>query len=162
MRFPLVFAAVTALVSGCASLERDQAVSAAGDGKTRCGSFFVYDMCLTDSKGDRRVDYMYFADTREVFMYSHGASLPEELALHRCAMVMQEDVVVHSSSLLYGENLGLLEEMDVKRKLLVSYMAAKNNVDGCYGGDSRLGKADTGQPVDFVSDDFDWGEDRGS
>ena len=158
----LVFAAVTALVSGCASFESNQTLGAAEDGKTKCGSFFVYDMCLTDSKGDRRVDYMYFSDTREVFMYTPDARLPEELALHRCAMEMQEDVVTHSSSLLYGENLGLLEEMDVKRKLLVSYMAAKNDVDGCYGGDSRLGEADTSQAADFVSDDFDWGEDLGS
>lgn len=156
-----MFAAVTTLVSGCTSFQGEQAVNAAADGKTRCGSFFVYNMCLTDEKGDHRVDYMYFSDTREVFMYSPGASLPEELALHRCAMEMREEVVVYSSSLLYGENLGLLEEMDVKRKLLLSYMAAKSDVDGCYGGDSRRGKSEAGASADFVSSDFEWGDEWG-
>ena len=152
-----MFAAVTTVVSGCASFQGEQAVSAAGDGKTRCGSFFVYNMCLTDERGDHRVDYMYFSDTRD----SPGASLPEELALHRCAMEMREEVVVYSSSLLYGENLGLLEEMDVKRKLLLSYMAAKSDVDGCYGGDSRQGERETDDSADFVSSDFDRGEEWG-
>jgi hypothetical protein len=162
MRFPPYFAAITVaavLVSGCASFESGQAASTAGDGKTRCGSFFVYDMCMTDARGDQRVDYIYFADSKEVFMYSAGASLPRELPLHRCAMEMQEDVVAQSSSLLYGENLGLLQEMDVKRKLLLSYMAAKSDVDGCYGGDSRQGNPELEQTSDFASDDFDWGED---
>jgi hypothetical protein len=162
MRYPPLFAAITVaatLVSGCASFENGQSVSNAGELKTRCGSFFVYDMCMTDARGDQRVDYIYFADSKEVFMYRPDVSLPGELPLHRCAMVMREDVVVHSSSLLYGEDLGLLEEMDVKRKLLLSYMAAKSDVDGCYGGDSRQGKAEAVQTYDFASDDFDWGED---
>ena len=91
-------------------------------------------------------------------MFQPGEPLPQDMPLHRCAVPMDEDVVLYSSQLLYGEELTLLEEMNVKRKLLVSFMAAKDDVDGCYGGDSIGGTGD-GQAAEFAADDYDWGED---
>ena len=160
-RTPLTRAALlsTLLLGGCASMQPDQAgMMSESQGKTSCGSFFVYKMCLTDTLGDQRVDYMYFADTDEIFMYRPGATLPTDKSVHRCAMAMEDKVVTHSSELLYGDELSLLQEMDVKRKLLLSYMSAKDGVDGCYGGDSRTGLQAEGSEADFVSDDYDWGE----
>jgi len=70
-------------------------------------------------------------------------------------MQMPEDTLVYSAQLLYGEHLTLLEEMDVKSKLLFSYLAAKVQVDECYGGDSSLGDA-TGAAEDFLIEEYDW------
>lgn len=151
---------LTSIASGCATTQTPIADSkGVGPGKTACGSFFVYEMCMTDTLGDERVDYMYFTGKREIFMFRPGASLPADMPLHRCALSMRDDVVLHSSRLLYGEEMNLLEEMDVKRKLLVSYMASKAELDECYGGDSRLGQAAPDAASDFASDEFDWGED---
>ena len=118
---------------------------------------------MTDTLGDQRVDYMYFGDTGEVFMYQADSELPGDRPMHRCAQPMEEDVVMHSSRLLYGEDLSLLQEMDVKRRLLLSYMSAKGGVDTCYGGDSRTGVVSGQQSPDesFAEDDFEWGEDWG-
>jgi hypothetical protein len=37
------------------------------------------------------------------------------------------------------EDMNLLEEMDVMRKRLVSYMVTKGELDNCCGGDRRRG-----------------------
>ena len=176
MRFYHRYLLSAILLSGCVSMQPEQAAVlsesvpvsssegqpesvAESTGRTACGSFFVYEMCLRDTLGDRRVDYLFFADTEEIFMYRPGADLPKEMPVHRCAVPMRESVVTHSSTLLYGEDLSLLQEMDVKRKLLLSYMAARDGVDACYGGDSRRGQQAAGPEDDFMGDEFDWGGD---
>jgi len=143
------------LLGGCAASMPDK--TAAPAGKLSCGGFFVYEMCAQDLYGRGEVDFLYFADTSEIFMYRKGADLSavRPLTLHRCAMQMPEDTLLYSTQLLYGEQLTLLEEMDVKSKLLFSYLAAKEQVDECYGGDSSLGDA-TGATEDFLVDDYDW------
>ena len=155
-------AALIVLTTACASTRQvDTAASgAAEDAKEACGSFFVYEMCMMDIEADRRVDYMYFADDDTIFMYQQGSALPADKPLHECAMPMSEDVLAHSSQLLYGEELNLLQEMDVKRKLLLSYMAAKDGVEDCYGADPSTGNVESTASAggDFASDDFDWGE----
>ena len=129
------------MTSACGSMDsRPVADSNVTTVKTSCESFFVYDMCMTDSTRDGRVDYAWFADDREIFLYRPGVPLPEALPLHRCAMAIGDKVAEYGSRLLYDEDLNLLQEMDVKRKLLVNYMAAKSRVDDCYGGDSRSGQ----------------------
>jgi hypothetical protein len=160
MKYFGFIAFVAALASGCASTSQVGApATAQGEAREACGSFFVYSMCMIDQAGDHRVDYMYFADDHTIFMYQPGTTLPANMPLHRCARPMSEDVVAHSSRLLYGDDLNLLEEMDVKRKLLVSYMAAKGDVDECYGADSSGESSGVGAEEEFASDDYDWGED---
>lgn len=154
LRNLLALPALVLLASGCASTQRAQIPAEQDAAKVACGSFLIYDMCMIDRAGDRRVDYAYFADDQQIFLYQEDEPLPAEMPVHPCAMPMTEDVVVHSSELLYSDNLTLLQEMDVKRKLLVSYMAARNGVETCNDD------GDTGEVAGagFDSDDFDWGD----
>jgi hypothetical protein len=150
---------IAALASGCASTRQANLPVEQESGKVSCGSFFVYDMCMTDRGGDHRVDYVYFEDDSTIFMYQAGEALPEDMPVHRCAVAMSEDIVSYGSQLMYDEDMPLLEEMNIKRKLLLSYMYAKNEVDNCYGSDSAKGGVAEESDEDFVSDDYDWGED---
>lgn len=161
----LAVSLLAGLTSGCGSMQQAESPvqapesTAAVEAKVACGSFFVYDMCMTDRARDHRVDYVWFTDDSTIFMFQPGESLPADMPLHRCAVPMNEDVVQYSSQLLYGEELTLLEEMNVKRKLLVSFMAAKDEVDDCYGTDSSGGDRGGEAAVEFAADDYDWGED---
>lgn len=154
LRNLLAVPALVVLASGCASTQRAGLPAEQDAAKVACGSFLIYDMCMIDRAGDRRVDYAYFADDMQIFLYQQDEPLPAEMALHPCAMAMTEDVVLHSSELLYSDDLTLLEEMDVKRKLLVSYMAARNGVADCNADDEGSAVAGAG----FDSDEYDWGD----
>jgi len=122
----------------------------------RCSGFFVYEICLADVEGDRVVDYVYFGDDLQIFMYREGVSLPDSMPLHRCRRPMTPEVTDIGSELLYLENGSLLTELDLKRRLLVRYLAAKDEVDECYGGDSSKGIRTDTVEEDFADDEFDW------
>lgn len=154
LRTLLALPALVVLASGCASSQRTAMPLEQDAAKVACGSFLIYEMCMIDRAGDRRVDYAYFADDSQIFLYQQDEPLPAEMPMHPCAMPMTEDVVMHSSELLYSDDLTLLEEMDVKRKLLVSYMAARNGVESC----NEDGDASEVAGAGFDSDDFDWGD----
>ena len=155
-RILLAFA-IAALTTACASTQQAEKTAATERaGETTCDSFFVYTMCMTDRAEDGDVDYVYFADDNQIFLYQPGEVLPGNMPVHRCARPIDGPLQGYGNALMY-EDLSLLEEMDVKRKLLVAFMSAKNDVDQCYGGDSTTGSADAGE--EFASDDYDWGED---
>ena len=147
------------LATACASTKQAETVAREQQpGETTCDSFFVYTMCMTDRARDGDVDYVYFADDNQIFMYRPGENLPTDMDIHRCARPIVGPVQGYGNALMY-EDLSLLEEMDVKRKLLVEFMAAKDEVDTCYGGDSTRGNAPAMAEEEFSADDFDWGED---
>lgn len=150
---------LVALTTACASTQKAETVAREQQpGETTCDSFFVYTMCMTDRAGDGDVDYVYFADDNQIFMYRPGETLPAHMDMHRCARPIEGPVQGYGNALMY-EDLSLIQEMDVKRKLLVEFMAAKGEVDECYGGDSTAGNAPAMAEEDFGADDFDWGED---
>ena len=150
---------LVALTTACASTQQAESVAREQQtGEIACDSFFVYTMCMTDRARDGDVDYVWFADDNQIFMYRPGETLPADMSIHRCARPIEGPVQGYGNALMY-EDLSLLQEMDVKRKLLVEFMAAKDEVDDCYGGDSM--EANKSQPAEdeFAADDFDWGED---
>ncbi len=158
LRISLVLA-LAALSGGCASTRQaEQAAAVENIGPTTCDSFFVYTMCMTDRASDGDVDFVYFADDLQIFMYRPGETLPTDMPVHRCARPIYDPLQGYGNALMY-EELSLLEEMDVKRKMLLEFMAAKEEVDDCYGGDSATGQAEGAADEEFVSEDFDWGED---
>ncbi len=153
----LLALALVALTTACASTQQAETAAADLPGATSCDSFMVYTMCMTDRAKDGDVDFVYFADDLQIFMYRHDAQLPGHMPMHRCARPIEGEVQDYGNALMY-EDLSLLEEMDVKRKLLLAFMSAKDEVDACYGGDSTAGLDDPAEE-EFAADDFDWGED---
>ncbi len=159
LRAPLG-AALILLLTACAS----QAPMTDGDVLTAapveyfaCEGFFVYEICLADIEGDGVVDYTYFGDDLQIFMWRPGVTLPETMPLHRCGKAMTPEVTAIGNQLLHSENLSLLQEMDAKRRLLLLFLEAKDGVDECYGGDSTKGIPGGSAPDEpFADDEFDW------
>lgn len=116
-------------LAGCGSNSPKEAV-----GKLACESFLIYDLCIHDLTGDGVVDYMYFDDTKEIFMYRQGmeAQVSAVMAMHRCAIPMTEPALKNSSELLYLEERGLGTEMVLKGKLVSNYLQVKSQIDACY------------------------------
>ena len=124
----------------------------------QCSGFFVYDICLADIQGNGQVDYVYFEDDLQIFMYREGVELPASMPLHRCRRQMTPEVADIGSQLLYNEEGNLLTEMDLKRRLLMRYLGEKSEVDACYGGDSSKGIQTVAEEDDFADDDLEWEE----
>jgi len=140
-----------ALLAGCASAPVKEDV-----GKLTCESFLIYDLCIRDLTGDGLVDYMYFDDTKEIFLYREGNKMQvaKEMALHRCAMPMTESTLRQSTKLLYEENLSLMSEMVLKGKLVGNYLQAKAKIDDCYADDTA--SPEPGEADDFFVGEPDW------
>lgn len=116
------------LVTACGSIQRDGPA-----GHAQCERFFIYDLCVADVDRDGRVDYMYFDDTREIFMFAadRRTELRDVMPFHRCAIPMSASTREYSSQLLYGEELGLRERMQLKGRLISNYRASQPAVDAC-------------------------------
>jgi hypothetical protein len=140
-------------LAACAS----QPDSAGFSGEHRCEAFFIYSICIADRDDSGDVDYVYFGDDLQVFMYD--AEQEDELRsahlFHRCAVPMSAETRDLSSQLLYGDDLGLSERLALKGKLIRSYRAAQPAVDACYTGDEKSPAADESFEDPFLSDD-DW------
>lgn len=126
-------------------------------GAEHCESFFIYVLCISDLNTDGQVDYMYFDDTREIFMYADSmlGQLRNVLPLHACAVPMSAGTRDFSSQLLYGDDLGVSARLAVKGRLAVSYRAAQPAIDACMASldpDTGSGQ-DQARPFD---DDDDW------
>jgi hypothetical protein len=122
------------LVSACAPVDQRSAPF----GFISCERFFIYDLCLSDLDEDGAVDFMYFDDTKEIFMYAAKAleEVSSVMPLHECAIPMSADIRSQSSELLYGESLPLSERLVVKGKLINSYRKAQPAISACNRGQS--------------------------
>jgi hypothetical protein len=125
-------------------------------GTSSCESFFIYVLCIADLDADQRVDYMYFDDTREIFMYeaSMAQALGSVLPFHACAIPMSRSTRDYSSQLLYDETLSIADRLRIKGQLILNYRAAQPAVDACNtnsAGDQMEA------PEPFLTDE-DWDE----
>lgn len=99
-----------------------------------CDNFLIYDMCARDTNRDGVVDFVYFSDTREVFMYRSDweGEFPDQHGTHRCAMAMDEDLVVTTSRLFYiDEDTTYLEKQDIRGAMMIKYIAYMPEVSAC-------------------------------
>ena len=99
-----------------------------------CDNFLVYDMCARDTNRDGLVDVVYFTDTDEVFMYREGMEdrFPRSLNVHRCAQMMDEDLVATTSRLFYiDEETSYLEKQDIRGSMMIKYIAYMPRVSSC-------------------------------
>lgn len=111
-----------------------------------CDKFMIYDMCARDSNRDGVVDFVYFEDTREVFMYREGLGgrIPGNLGRHRCAMAMDEDLVATTSRLFYiDDETPFLEKQDIRGSMMIKYIAYMPRVSSCNMRAEQEAEADT-------------------
>ncbi|MEM9316202.1 MAG: hypothetical protein AAGA95_16400 [Pseudomonadota bacterium] len=139
-----------AVITGCATRPDSTLV-----GSHRCESFLIYEVCVADVDENGSVDFIYFGDDLQVFMY-HDAqerALRAVQPFHECAVTMSADTRDLSSELLYGEALTLSQRLSIKGRLIGSYRAARPAVSAC----NSAAKKARGEAAD--EDPFDVGED---
>lgn len=154
-RFSGLFAFCGLLVGACTTTPPP----VAEQGVHRCESFFIYEVCIADRDRDQRVDYMYFGDDLQIFMFdvAQREVLEQLQPFHECAVPMSAEIRDTSTRLLYGEDLPLTRRLALKGNLIRDYRAAQPAIDAC---NAAHGEADTPVKYDdpFLVDDG-WDED---
>jgi hypothetical protein len=145
--------ALPLLLAACAAVDEHTAPP----GVQRCEGFFIYDLCVNDLGGDGDVDFMYFDDTREIFMYARSEleAASQVLPLHPCAIPMSDSTREYSSQLLYGEELPLTQRLALKGRLIANYRKSQPAISACN-------RTLSGAPKNALDDPFliqeDWEE----
>ncbi len=159
MRFYLLATAtLTLLLSACAP-HQSSSLGPANEGlkpaltDTFCDSYFVYSMCARDIDHDGLADFMYFEDTREIFMQTDevatqtssvtSTELPEnwgqDLAIHKCAQTMDEELQNAASSLFtIHDKTGALRKTQIKSRLILSYSRYMSQINRCNSGNLAM------------------------
>jgi len=131
-------------------------------GAHSCESFFIYIICVGDIDENGDVDYMYFGDDYQIFMYASTMREPLNAIgqpWHPCVIPMSESTRQYSSQLLYDEDLGLADRLGVKGKLIQNYRASQAAVEACNAQRENPGEVPDLDNFDdpFIVDD-DWEE----
>ena len=129
-------------------------------GRHSCDAFFIYIICVGDIDRSGDVDYAYFGDDYQIFMYAQAMREPLNALgqpWHRCVIPMSERTRNYGSRLLYSEELGLSERLAIKGKLLRSYRASQGAIEACNAPRKNPGKAPAPGDLDdsFAAED-DW------
>lgn len=99
-----------------------------------CDNFLIYEMCARDTNRDGIVDYTYFEESKEIFMYRDRLPrrIPAGLGVHRCVMPMEEDLVETTSRVFHiDETSSLLEKTDIRGAMMIKYIAKLPEVTAC-------------------------------
>ena len=149
---------ITLGLAACVSAPQQRALP----GRHSCEAFFIYLICVGDIDRSGDIDYVYFGDDYQIFMYAQA--MREALnALgqpwHQCVIPRSERMRAHGSRLLYGETLKLSERLAIKGRLLRSYRASQSAIEACNTQGKNPGKAPQPDELDdsFVVED-DWEE----
>lgn len=101
-----------------------------------CDRYFAYEMCVRDHNRDGKVDFMYFADTQEVFMAMPGFDDTNTTGrpAHRCIQPMDAAMQNTASDLLtINGDTGAMDKAKIKSRLLLSYSRYVAKVNRCHG-----------------------------
>jgi len=91
-------------------------------------------MCAQDLDGDGVVEYVYFSDSLDVFMFRDGAdqNIPSPHAMHKCAMPMDDDLVATTSRVFnVTDETSYLEKQDIRGAMMIKYIAYMPEVTAC-------------------------------
>jgi len=125
-----VFLLICLALAGCGSLPEGGRPSNA----LYCDTYLIYDMCAQDQNRDGVVDFVYFTDTEEIFMFREGVQerYRGRLGVHRCATVMDESLVATTSRVFYvNDETSFLESQDIKGAMMIKYIAYMPEVTAC-------------------------------
>lgn len=99
-----------------------------------CDKYLMYDMCARDQNRDGIVDFVYFTDSEEIFMFREGVQerYRGNMAVHRCAQVMDDNLVATTSRVFYvDDDTSFLEKQDIKGAMMIKYIAYMPEVTAC-------------------------------
>lgn len=99
-----------------------------------CDRFLIYDMCSRDIDEDGVLEFVYFEDDMQIFMYREGAQpmFPDEMPVHVCAQPMDEELVATTSRVFYvNDETGIIEKTDIKGAMMLKYIAYLPRVASC-------------------------------
>lgn len=126
----LALLALSLLLASCSSANlADRPVN-----NLYCDNFVLYEMCARDSNRDGIVDYTYFQESKEIFMYRNRLPrrIPAGFGVHRCAMPMEEDLIATTSRVFYiDDSSSLLERTDIRGAMMLKYMSKLPEVTAC-------------------------------
>lgn len=150
-----LFLAMVTLLAGCSSTPGSPVANAPS--REVCDSYLMMDMCVRDLSGDASVDMVYFTESREVFMYQQGRRelVREVMPLHRCAVALNPGMQETTNRILHRKTMSFTEELDITRKLIANYVAAKPAIDAC---NARYEQAEKKVAWEIGEEEFDWGE----
>lgn len=134
-----------------------------------CDNYFVYQMCAQDINEDGQVDYMYFNDSKEIFMQSaelaaRSARTPwEQLnieaasGMHRCVQTMDNELQQAASALLtINEDTGAFTKTKIKTRLMLSYGRYMGDINRCHYSDDDMAIDEQNPQEDSYADaEFD-------
>ncbi|MDA0926666.1 MAG: hypothetical protein O2861_01150 [Proteobacteria bacterium] len=108
-----------------------------------CDTYLMYDMCAQDQNRDGVVDFVYFTDSEEIFMFREGVQerYRGNLGVHRCAQIMDENLVATTSRVFYvNDETSFLERQDIKGAMMIKYIAYMPEVTACNMRHEQLAK----------------------
>lgn len=113
-----------------------------------CDSFMIYDMCAQDVDGDREVDFLYFDDTKEIFMITEqyqDQTFPG-LIRHKCLQILNDGIRNTSTTILnLPDDASRLRRSQLKSRLLAGYAYYLPTINKCMGEeelDDDFGESD--------------------
>ena len=91
-------------------------------------------------------------------MYQEGRQeeVAQVMPFHRCAVPLNTGMQTTTNRILERTNLTLGEELDITRKLIASYAAAKPTIDACNARFDGDNPGDIAQEDEFFVEDSDW------
>lgn len=99
-----------------------------------CDNYLMYDMCAQDQDRDGIVDFVYFTDSEEIFMFRDGVqeAYSGDLSIHRCMQIMDDSLVATTSRVFYvDDDTSFLERQDIKGAMMVKYISYMPEVTAC-------------------------------
>lgn len=132
--WPIGVACLLALLTGCSSSSHKPTADSQSAAVQYCDNYLIYRMCVRDLDQNGDADFMYFADTNEIFMLSpeHNGATFTDYTYHECLQPMDEDLRHASSQLLYiNEDSGALAITQLKTRLMLNYTRYLPKINRC-------------------------------
>ena len=99
-----------------------------------CDRYLIYRMCALDVTDNGQTDFLYFEDSREIFLYDPqgSATIPVNLIMHECAQSMDAPLIDATSLLLtVNEEMGFFRKSEIKNKIFYHYMRYVPRINRC-------------------------------
>lgn len=106
------------------------------DHNVQCMRYFIYEICVRDFDADKQVDFVYFNDTQETFLYRSDIE-PSKLVglgfpMHRCVQLLNDETQQAANDLLLvSKEDSYQEKSRIKKAMVDSYASYAPTVKAC-------------------------------
>lgn len=133
------------LLTACSSITTPKGEDFLGH-KVQCMRYFIYEICVRDFDVDNEVDFAYFNDTKETFLYRADLAQSQIVDLgfpmHRCVQVLNKETQQAANKLLLIDKTDPAKERSrVKKAMVDSYSSYAPRVKACnkkYNNEVKL------------------------